>query len=111
VALVGYGIVGRVLRTAVDLARKDGIKAGLIRPVTLFPFPAKALVEAAEKVKRFLVVELSDGQMVLDGRLCVRERRPVGFYGRQGGMVPTPTEILEVVQGTREEDHVYHAGF
>jgi 2-oxoisovalerate ferredoxin oxidoreductase alpha subunit len=111
VALVGYGIVGRVLRSAVDLARKDGVKAGLIRPVTLFPFPSKAIDEAAGKVKRFLVVEMSDGQMVLDVRLAARERRPVGFYGRQGGMVPTPTEILEVLKGTREEDHVYHAGF
>ncbi len=110
VALVGYGIVGRVLRTTVDLARKDGIKAGLLRPVTLFPFPTKAIREAADQVSRFLVVEMSDGQMVMDVRLAVRESRPVGFYGRQGGMVPTPTEILEVLKGTREEDHVYHAG-
>jgi 2-oxoisovalerate ferredoxin oxidoreductase alpha subunit len=110
VALVGYGIVGRVLRSVVDLARKDGIEAGLIRPVTLFPFPTRAIVEAAGKVERFLVVELSDGQMVMDVKLAARERRPVGFYGRQGGMVPTPTEILEVLKGTREEDHVCHAG-
>jgi 2-oxoisovalerate ferredoxin oxidoreductase alpha subunit len=110
VALVGYGIVGRVLRTVVDLAREEGIKAGLIRLVTLFPFPTRAIDEAAGKAERFLAVELSDGQMVQDVRLAAKERRPVGFYGRQGGNVPTPTEILEVLKGTREEDHVYHAG-
>ncbi len=110
VALVGYGICGRVLRSAVDLARRDGIRAGLIRPITLWPFPRKAFDDAIPTAKRFLVVEMSDGQMVMDVRLAVRERRPVGFYGRQGGMVPTPTEVLEVLKGTREEDHVYHAG-
>jgi 2-oxoglutarate ferredoxin oxidoreductase subunit alpha len=106
VALVGYGIIGRVLRSTVDLARKNGIKAGLIRPITLWPFPKKAFEDALAQVKRFLVVELSDGQMVHDVRLVVQARRPVGFYGRQGGMVPTPTELYEVLTGTREEDHV-----
>ena len=90
---------------------REGIKAGLIRPVTLFPFPTEALDEAAETVKRFLVVELSDGQMVHDVQLAVRERRPVGFYGRRGGMVPTrPRRSSRSCEGTREEDHVYHAG-
>jgi len=106
VALVGYGIVGRVLRSTVDLARKSGVKAGLIRPVTLWPFPERAIEDAVSCVKRFLVVELSDGQMVQDVRLAVAARRPVGFYGRQGGMVPTPTEIFDVLTGTREDDRV-----
>ncbi len=110
VALVGYGIVGRVLRSVVDLARKSGVRAGLIRPVTLWPFPVRAMAEAAERVERFLVVELSDGQMVQDVRLAVEARRPVGFYGRQGGMVPTPSEVLEVLQGTREAEHVCYSG-
>lgn len=110
VALVGYGICGRVLRSAVDLARKDGIRAGLIRPVTLWPYPVRAIEEAAARVKRFLCVELSDGQMVHDVRLAVAARRPVAFYGRQGGMVPTPSEILDVLKGTREADHVFDAG-
>ncbi len=108
VALVGYGIVGRVLRSTVDLARKNGIRAGLIRPVTLWPLPTRAILDALATVKRFLVVELSDGQLVHDVRLVVEARRPVAFYGRQGGMVPTPSEIYEVLSGTREEDHVYH---
>jgi pyruvate/2-oxoacid:ferredoxin oxidoreductase alpha subunit len=104
--LVGYGIVGRVLRSTVDLARKNGVKAGLIRPVTLWPFPVKAFEEIIPKVKRFLVVELSDGQMVQDVRLSVNARRPVAFYGRQGGMVPEPREIFEILKSTREDDHV-----
>jgi len=107
ICLVGYGIVGRVLRSVVDLARREGIKAGLFRPVTLWPFPEAALSAAAARVKRILVVELSDGQMVHDVRLAAGCRLPIGFYGRQGGMVPTPNEILEVLCGTRKEHHVY----
>ncbi len=110
IVLVGYGIVGRVLRSTVDLARADGLKAGLIRPVTLWPFPVKAFEQAIPRAKRFLVVELSDGQMVEDVRLAVEARRPVGFYGRQGGMVPVPEEIHAFLRSTREEDHVCHSG-
>jgi pyruvate/2-oxoacid:ferredoxin oxidoreductase alpha subunit len=102
VVLVGYGIIGRILRSVVDLARHDGIQAGLIRPITLWPFPAEAFERAAERAERFLVVELSDGQMVQDVRLAVAGRRPVAFYGRQGGMVPTASEIYERMQ---EENH------
>jgi len=93
--LVGYGIVGRILRSTVDRLRADGVPAGLIRPLTLWPFPSAAVQEAAVRAKRFLVVELSDGQMVDDVRLAVRGRQPVGFYGRQGGMVPTAGEIAK----------------
>jgi len=107
VLLVGYGIVGRVLRSVVDLARREGIKAGLFRPVTLWPFPEAALAAATARAKRVLVVELSDGQLVHDVRLAAGCRLPIGFYGRQGGMVPTPNEILEVLRGTRKEHHVY----
>jgi pyruvate/2-oxoacid:ferredoxin oxidoreductase alpha subunit len=108
VVLVGYGIIGRVLRSTVDLARKEGIRAGLIRPVTLWPYPYRAIAEAVDHAQRFLVVELSNGQMYQDVRLAVNGQRPVGFYGRQGGMVPHAEEIYEVLTGTREEDHVYH---
>jgi 2-oxoisovalerate ferredoxin oxidoreductase alpha subunit len=108
VVLVGYGIIGRVLRSTVDLARKEGIRAGLIRPVTLWPYPYHAIAEAVDHAQRFLVVELSNGQMYQDVRLAVNGQRPVGFYGRQGGMVPHAEEIFEVLTGTREEDHVYH---
>jgi pyruvate/2-oxoacid:ferredoxin oxidoreductase alpha subunit len=98
VVLVGYGIVGRVLRSVVDLARERGVRAGLIRPVTLWPFPAQAIDAAVERAATFLVVELSDGQMVQDVRLAVAGRRPVEFHGRQGGMVPTPDEILARIE-------------
>jgi pyruvate/2-oxoacid:ferredoxin oxidoreductase alpha subunit len=107
IVLVGYGIMGRVLRSAVDLARQKGIKAGLIRPVTLWPFPDEPIVKAIDKAKKFLAVELSDGQMVHDVRLAVAGRRPVSFYGRHGGMLPHASEILEILDGTREEDHVF----
>ena len=108
VILVGYGIVGRILRSVVDLARERGIKAGLIRPVTLWPFPGAFLARAATHAGRFLVVELSDGQMLEDVRRAINGRRPVAFHGRQGGMVPSPSEILEVLVALQEqgEDHV-----
>ena len=95
VALIGYGIVGRVLRSAVDLARERGIRAGLIRPVTLWPFPADFIGRESERLSEILVVELSDGQMVEDVRNAVRGRCPVHFHGRQGGMVPSPGEVLD----------------
>jgi pyruvate/2-oxoacid:ferredoxin oxidoreductase alpha subunit len=102
IVLVGYGIVGRVLRSVADLARKEGIKAGVIRPVTLWPFPKKPIDEAADRAERFLVAELSYGQMVEDVRLVVNGRRPVAFYGRCGGNVPTAAEILDAIKGKGE---------
>jgi pyruvate/2-oxoacid:ferredoxin oxidoreductase alpha subunit len=107
VALVGYGIVGRILRSAVDLARRDGIKAGLIRPVTLWPFPAAFIARETEHLRQLVVVELSDGQMLQDVRAAVQAARPVAFHGRQGGMLPTPAEVLDVVQRLHEDDHVH----
>jgi 2-oxoisovalerate ferredoxin oxidoreductase alpha subunit len=106
IVFVGYGIIGRVLRSTVDLARKNGIKAGLIRPLTLWPFPQEPLAQAAERAERFFVVELSDGQMIDDVRLAVGGGRPVAFYGRQGGVVPHASEIYEALLGTREEKNV-----
>ena len=93
VLLVGYGITSRVLRSAVEMARREGLKAGLFRPITLWPFPSKALVEAASKVNRILVVELSNGQMIEDVRLAVNGKVPVEFYGRTGGNVPSVEEV------------------
>jgi pyruvate/2-oxoacid:ferredoxin oxidoreductase alpha subunit len=106
VVLIGYGIVGRVLRTVVELARKEGIKAGLVRPITLWPFPKQPISEAADRAERFLVVELSRGQMVEDVRLAVNGRKPVDFYGRGGGNVPTAGEILGVLTGKGEKANV-----
>ncbi len=93
VLLVGYGIVSRVLRSTVQALRKDGLNAGLFRPITLWPFPAQALREAAAKVQKVIVVELSNGQMVEDVRLTLDGKVPVEFYGRVGGNVPSVEEL------------------
>jgi 2-oxoisovalerate ferredoxin oxidoreductase alpha subunit len=95
--VVGYGIVSRVQRSAVDEARKQGIKVGLFRPITLWPFPAQALAAVAQQAARVLVVELSNGQMVEDVRLALDGKRPVEFYGRVGGNVPSVEELLEKI--------------
>ena len=92
--VVGYGIVSRVLRSAVDAARKKGIRVGLFRPITLWPFPGAQLAKAALHVEKLLVVELSNGQMVEDVKLVLEGRRPVEFYGRVGGNVPGVEELL-----------------
>jgi 2-oxoisovalerate ferredoxin oxidoreductase alpha subunit len=95
---VGYGIVSRVLRSAVGTARKKGLKVGLFRPVTLWPFPSRRISALADNVRTFLVVELSNGQMVDDVRLAVSGRKPVEFYGRMGGVVPTTEELVEQIE-------------
>jgi pyruvate/2-oxoacid:ferredoxin oxidoreductase alpha subunit len=93
VLLVGYGITSRVLRSAVEEIRQEGLRAGLFRPITLWPFPSKALAEAAKHVHKVMVVELSNGQMVEDVRLALNGSVPVEFYGRVGGNVPSVEEI------------------
>jgi pyruvate/2-oxoacid:ferredoxin oxidoreductase alpha subunit len=94
VLLVGYGIVSRLLRTAVDLAREQGIRAGLFRPISLWPYPSAALAEAAAGCQRILVVEMSTGQMIEDVRLAVDCKLPVDFYSRVGGNAPSVEDIL-----------------
>jgi pyruvate/2-oxoacid:ferredoxin oxidoreductase alpha subunit len=98
ILVIGYGIVSRVLRTTVDLARAAGVKVGLLRPVTLWPFPTRRIQALCEQVRVIQVVEMSNGQMVDDVRLAVEGRRPVKFYGRMGGMVPSAQELLDVVR-------------
>ena len=93
VLLVGYGIVSRVLRSAVEEARQQGQRIGLFRPITLWPFPSEALARAAAGVRKVLAVELSHGQMVEDVRLALDGKVPVEFYGRAGGNVPSVEEI------------------
>ena len=93
--LVGYGIVSRMLQNVVETLRAEGKKVGLLRPITLYPYPFKKLDELSEHAKRFLVVELSNGQMVDDVKLAVNGRSEVHFYGRMGGAVPTVEELLE----------------
>jgi len=97
---IAYGIVSRIMRSAVDIARQRGIPAGLLRPITLCPFPSQAIVRASESAAGFLVAELSNGQMVQDVRLAVNGRVPVNFYGRSGGMVPTTEELVEQLEKT-----------
>ncbi|MDH5362067.1 MAG: 3-methyl-2-oxobutanoate dehydrogenase subunit VorB [Aigarchaeota archaeon] len=92
---VAYGIVSRILKDTVDRARRRGMKVGMIRPITLWPFPYKRIGELAEQAKAFLTVELNTGQMVDDVRLAVNGRVPVYFHGRYGGNLPSATEVLE----------------
>ncbi|HYL84890.1 MAG TPA: 3-methyl-2-oxobutanoate dehydrogenase subunit VorB [Candidatus Angelobacter sp.] len=99
VLLVGYGIVSRVLRTTAEVLRKDGLKVGVFRPITLWPFPARALQEAVARVHRVVVVELSNGQMVEDVRLALDGQVPIQFYNRVGGNVPSVEELQAVVAG------------
>ena len=97
IVLVGYGVVSRILQSTVDNMRHQGHKVGLLRPITLWPFPKLKIAELVNKVEKFLVVELSNGQMVDDVRLAVNGRKPVHFYNRMGGMIPSPDEIAEQV--------------
>ncbi len=96
--LVAYGTTARVARSAMRKLRAEGLKAGLIRPITLWPFPDQAIKAAAAHAKAFLTVEMSLGQMVEDVRLAVNGAKPVHFYGRTGGMVPSVREVLEEVK-------------
>lgn len=103
ILLVGYGIVSRVLRSTVEQARAQGMRVGLFRPVTLWPFPTKALADVAARCRKVLTVEMSTGQMVEDVRLAVNGKVPVEFYGRFGGNVPSAEEVhaklLEITVG------------
>jgi len=93
--ITAYGLVARICTKAAELAREKGIKVGVFRPITLFPFPYNEIAKYSDQVKGFLDVEMSAGQMVEDVRLAVNGKNPVKFYGRMGGIVPTPEEILE----------------
>ncbi len=96
--IVAYGTVARIVKTVINNAKKEGINIGLIRPITLFPFPEKIIAETAEKINKFLVVEMSLGQMIEDVKLAASGKAEVNFYGRTGGVIPSPVEILEEVK-------------
>ena len=96
--IVAYGTVARIAKTVIDNAKKEGINIGLIRPITLFPFPDKIIAEISEKVNKFLVVEMSMGQMVEDVKLAVNGKAEINFYGRVGGVVPSQSEILTEIK-------------
>lgn len=105
ILLVAYGASSRIARSAIDSVRQSGIKAGMLRPKTLWPFPKKQLLSASKNVKDVLVVEMSMGQMVDDVRLILEGTKPVHFYGRTGGIIPTPDEvageIIKITGGVR----------
>ncbi len=98
IVLVAYGATSRIAKSAVNMARADGIKAGLIRPITAWPFPTKGIEAATKTAAQFLCVEMSMGQMVDDVRAVVCGRKPVAFFGRTGGIIPTPTEVYEEIK-------------
>ena len=97
IIVVAFGAAARIARNAVRAAREQGIKAGLFRPVTLWPFPVDALEKTVGHAKGYLTVEMNMGQMVEDVRLVVAGRAPVEFYGRTGGVIPTPDEVLDAI--------------
>lgn len=101
--VVAFGIAARVAKNAIVAARKQGIKVGLIRPITLWPFPKKVLAEAANKVKGFLSVELSMGQMIEDVKLAIDCKKPVHLCNRTGGMIVSPEEVLEAIENLKKE--------
>ena len=103
IIVVAFGASARIAKTAVHAAREQGIRVGLIRPITLWPFPSNLIAKAAEHAKAFLSVEMNMGQMVEDVRLAVGGRCPVRFYGRAGGMVPEPDEITAVIAELERE--------
>ena len=98
ICVVAFGIASRVSKNAIMAARAEGIKVGMIRPITLWPFPTKALAEAAQKCRAFVSVELNMGQMIEDVRLATGCTRPVSLCNRAGGMIPTPDHVLASIR-------------
>ena len=98
IVLVGYGIVGRILKAVTAEARAEGINVGVLRPITLYPFPTATFKRLAQRARVFVVVEMSNGQMVEDVRLALDGARPVEFFSRTGGNVPSHEQVLELVR-------------
>ena len=103
--VVAFGIAARIAKGAVKNARAEGLKVGMLRPITLWPFPTETVQELAKKIKHFLVFEMNMGQMLEDVQLALEGKGQVYFYGRPGGVIPTPNEVLRVI--TR---HYYQKG-
>jgi 2-oxoglutarate ferredoxin oxidoreductase subunit alpha len=97
-AVVAFGTAGRIAQSAIRAARQEGIRVGLLRPVSLYPYPYARMAELSKKVNGLLVVEMNGGQMIEDVRLAAQGRIPVEFYGRMGGITPLPDEILEAIR-------------
>jgi 2-oxoglutarate ferredoxin oxidoreductase subunit alpha len=94
-AITAFGTVARIVKTTIELARKEGLRVGLIRPITLYPFPEKVIENRASNVKFFFDTEMNEGQMLEDVKLAVNGKKPVYFHGRLGGIVPTAEEIFD----------------
>jgi 2-oxoglutarate ferredoxin oxidoreductase subunit alpha len=109
VVVVAFGAASRVARSAVSKARERGIRAGLVRPITLWPYPVDAIEAVVSQAKGFLVVEMNMGQMVDDVRLAVNGRKPVAFFGHAGGIIPTPAEVLNEIERMAATLGVGHA--
>lgn len=103
IVIVSYGASSRVSRSAINKARENGIKVGLLRPITLWPFPEDAIKKVAETAKKFLCVEMCKGQMIDDVKLALNGKRDVDFFGRTGGVIPTPKEILAKIEALNAE--------
>ncbi|MGO9339450.1 MAG: 3-methyl-2-oxobutanoate dehydrogenase subunit VorB [Terracidiphilus sp.] len=104
IVLVGYGIVGRILKAVTAEARSSGINVGVLRPITLYPFPSKHFQKLARRARVFVVVEMSNGQLVEDVRLALNGARPVEFLNRMGGNVPSHGEVLAFVRGLARQN-------
>ncbi|MBF0120045.1 MAG: 3-methyl-2-oxobutanoate dehydrogenase subunit VorB [Desulfobacterales bacterium] len=109
VVVIAYGTTARIAKSAIKRVRDDGIRAGLIRPITLWPFPKQILQELARKIKQFIVFEMSTGQMLEDVQLSILGKADISFYGRPGGVVPTPLELARYIyrecQNKKELDY------
>lgn len=106
IILVAFGLTARICNKVMELARAKGLNVGVLRPITLYPFPSEIIAQYADPMRMFLTVEMNAGQMVEDVRLAVNGRCPVYFKGRMGGMVPTPEEILLEVEAMAEKQRI-----
>jgi 2-oxoglutarate ferredoxin oxidoreductase subunit alpha len=106
ILLVAFGLCARICQKAMELAKEKGIRAGLLRPITLYPFPTEGIAKIAQNVEAVLTVEMNAGQMVEDVRLAVNGRKPVYFKGRMGGMIPTPDDIVLEIETIAEKKRV-----
>jgi len=98
IMLVAYGTSSRISRSVIERLRKTGKKIGMLRPISLWPFPEKELKRVAKRAKAFLVIEMSCGQMIEDVKLAIDCARPVYFYGRTGGEIPSEEEIIKTIE-------------
>jgi 2-oxoglutarate ferredoxin oxidoreductase subunit alpha len=111
ILVVAYGLAARICHKAVELARERGVRAALLRPITLYPYPYKALREMRGRLKAALAVEMNSGQMVEDVRLGIEGAAPVHFYGRMGGVIPTPDDVLQEILRISEHPAEHRPGY